>query len=261
MIIGIDVGGTHTDAVLLKDRRLIRKVKIETRPEKLVSSLLDAADRLLEGKDNTAIKRITVSTTLSTNAIIQQKTDRVGMVICSGPGLSPALLPHFDDLYSLSGYMNHRGIEAAPLREAELDEIQRDLRKKGIRLAGVVGKFSCRNPQHEMQIQKALENEIDHISLGHRMSGQLNFPRRMATTYLNAAVWSLHSRFVGEVEKFIVDRGITAPVYILKADGGTFSLSASRSFPGQAILSGPAASVMGTLNVVAPDEDAVVLDI
>jgi len=261
LIIGIDVGGTHTDAVLLKNRRLCRKVKIETRTDHLDLSLLEAADQILAGEDITKIDRITVSTTLSTNAIIQHKIDRVGMVISAGPGLSPSQLPHFEDLYPLSGYMNHRGIEAAPLKEQEIKEILADFRNKGIRLAGVVGKFSCRNPQHEIRIREYLDKDVDHVSLGHRMSGQLNFPRRMATTYLNTAVWPLHNRFVHEIEQFIADRRISAPVYILKADGGTFNLPASASFPGQAILSGPAASVMGTLNIVAPGEDAVVLDI
>ena len=261
LILGIDVGGTHTDAVLLKDRRLCRKVKIETRTDHLVSSLLEAADQILTDKDITRLDRITVSTTLSTNAIIQHKIDRVGMVISAGPGLAPSQLPHFDNLYALSGYMNHRGIEAAPLKNKELEEIMRDFEHKDIRLAGVVGKFSCRNPQHEIQIRNTLGKRVNHISLGHRMSGQLNFPRRLATTYLNAASWPLHSQFILELRQFAANRGITAPVYILKADGGTFNLAASADFPVQAILSGPAASVMGTLNIVAPNEDAVVLDI
>lgn len=261
MIIGIDVGGTHTDAVLLKDNRLYKKVKIETREDRLVESLLDAADQLLAGEDLSRIERVTVSTTLSTNAIVQHKIDRVGMVISPGPGLPPSLLPQFDDVYTISGYINHRGIEAAPLKEEELNDILVDIRRQGIRHAGVAGKFSCRNPHHEIRVGDVLRTEADHVSLGHRMSGQLNFPRRMATTYLNTAVWSRYQQFVRDVLAFKNHRGIKAPVYILKADGGTFEISHSVSFPGQTILSGPAASVMGTMHAVSPGEDAVVLDI
>jgi N-methylhydantoinase A/oxoprolinase/acetone carboxylase beta subunit len=261
LIIGIDVGGTHTDAVLLKDNRLYKKVKIETREDRLVESLLGAADRLLEGEDISRIDRVTISTTLSTNAIVQNKLDRVGMVFSAGPGLPPSLLPQFADTYPISGYMNHRGIEAAPLKEGEIHDILTDFHRQGIRHAGVAGKFSCRNPQHEIRIGNFLQGETDHISLGHRMSGQLNFTRRLATTYLNAAVWSRYQQFVHEVQAFITHRGIKAPVYILKADGGTFEISHSIPFPGQTIMSGPAASVMGTMHAVAPGEDAVVLDI
>jgi N-methylhydantoinase A/oxoprolinase/acetone carboxylase beta subunit len=261
LIIGIDVGGTHTDAVLLKDRRLFKKVKIETRPDDLVSSLLEAADDLLAEEDGNEIERVTVSTTLATNAIVQKKTDRVAMAVSTGPGLGASQLPGFDNLYFLSGYINHRGMEVARLQPGELEEIRDDITRKGIRLAGVVGKFSSRNPLHEIQIADLLKEKVDHVSLGHRMSGNLNFPRRMATAYLNAAVWPLHRHFVHDVQQFIAERGIKAPVYILKADGGTFSLAASEFSPCQTILSGPAASVMGTLHVLAPDEDAVVLDI
>jgi N-methylhydantoinase A len=261
LIIGIDVGGTHTDAVLLQDNRLYKKVKIETREDHLVESLLGAADQLLAGEDLARIERVTVSTTLSTNAIVQQKIDRVGMIFSPGPGLPPSLLPQFTDAYPISGYMNHRGIEAAPLKEGELQDILTDFHRQGIRQAGVAGKFSCRNPQHEIRIGNFLQGETDHVSLGHRMSGQLNFPRRLATTYLNAAVWSRYGQFARAVEGFIQQKGIKAPVYVLKADGGTFEISHSLAFPAQTILSGPAASVMGTMDTVLPGEDAVVLDI
>jgi len=261
LIIGIDVGGTHTDAVLIKDERLVKKAKFLTRQDHLMTSLLSAADHLLAGEDVSRIERLTISTTLSTNAIVEQKIDRVGMVISSGPGLSPALLPKFQDAYYVSGYMNHRGIEAAPLKEQELEDVLDDFRKKGIRHAGVAGKFSCRNPQQEIRIGHQLKSATDHVSLGHRMSGQLNYPRRMATTYLNAAVWSRHRQFVHEVEEFIIKKGIKAPCYIMKADGGTFELPRSLDTPVQTILSGPAASIMGTLPFVVPGQDAVILDI
>ncbi|HPX55919.1 MAG TPA: hydantoinase/oxoprolinase family protein [Syntrophales bacterium] len=261
MIIGIDVGGTHTDAVLIRDGRLSKKIKLLTRQDHLMASLLDAADYLLEGEDLSRIERLAISTTLSTNAIVERKIDRVGMVISSGPGLSPGQLPKFQDTYYVSGYMNHRGIEVTPLKERELDDILEDFRKKGIRHAGVAGKFSCRNPQQEIRIGNGLKGATDHVSLGHRLSGQLNFPRRMATAYLNAAIWSRHRQFVREVENFMAEKRITAPCYILKADGGTIELPQSVDTPAQTILSGPAASIMGTLPFVEPGQDAVILDI
>ena len=58
------------------------------------------------------------------------------------------------------------------------------------------------------------------IALGHRLSGRLNFPRRIATAYWNAAVWTLHNRFADAVEASLKDMGIDAPAYLLKADGG-----------------------------------------
>ena len=93
------------------------------------------------------------------------------------------------------------------------------------------------------------------------MSGHLNFPRRIATTYLNEAVWRRYRHFVAEVLRFVRERRIDVPIYILKADGGTFDIEQSVEFPVQTILSGPAASVMGILTMTGCSEDAIALDI
>lgn len=99
------------------------------------------------------------------------------------------------------------------------------------------------------------------IALGHRLSGRLNFPRRIATAYWNAAVWTLHNRFADAVEASLKDMGIDAPAYLLKADGGAIPLSVSRERPVEALLSGPAASVMGMMALMPScSEDTLVLD-
>jgi len=261
LIIGIDVGGTHTDAVLLKNERLAKKIKFATYPDHLLESLVRATDYLLQGEEISSLERIAISTTLSTNAIIQNKIDRVGLVVCPGPGVAPAMLPQFPHSYFLSGYINHRGAEIVPVTEKELKDVRDAFQSQGIRHGGVVGKFSCRNASQEKQVEQSLENITDHVSMGHQMSGLLNFPRRMATTWLNAAVWSLHRAFIQSVQDFIRQKGIQAPCHILKADGGTIELSSSADRPVATILSGPAASIMGILSMGMPRHDAIAIDI
>jgi len=116
-------------------------------------------------------------------------------------------------------------------------------------------------PQQETGLKNLIDDGLHHVSLGHRMSGHLNFPRRIATTYLNEAVWERYRYFVTEVLRFVHERRIDVPIYILKADGGTFDIEQSVEFPVQTILSGPAASVMGMLTMTACKEDAIALDI
>ena len=89
MILGIDVGGTHTDSVLVENYQVKKKVKVNTDKTNIMSSLLAAAQETLSGEKISKIRRIVLSTTISTNAIVQGKTDRVGMVLQNGPGLSP----------------------------------------------------------------------------------------------------------------------------------------------------------------------------
>jgi N-methylhydantoinase A len=124
-----------------------------------------------------------------------------------------------------------------------------------------VGKFSARNPVQELQIRELLGDDFEFVILGHQLSGQLNFPRRIATAFLNAAVYPLHKKFFEAVRDSLRQKGLDIPIYVLKADGGTMSLEASLSRPGQTMLSGPAASVMGALPFSSEDGETLVLDI
>ncbi len=260
MILGIDVGGTHTDAVLVDNLQLIKKAKVLTNQKDIMVSLLEAADTLLAGT-YVALERIVLSTTISTNAIVQNKTDRVAMVLFCGPGLSPSDLPSGQDTFFAQGYMNHRGIVVRNLNTRQISEISKDIAEKSIRQIGIVGKFSSRNPQQERDAAQLLAGDGRMLSLGHTLSGQLNFPRRIATTYLNAAIHPTYERFAEDVQRFIATLGKDAPVYILKADGGTILMEKSRECPVQTIHSGPAAGIMGVLATARITEDAVALDI
>jgi len=261
MILGIDVGGTHTDAVLVQNFQLIKKAKVLTNQANIMASLLEAAEKLISGNNINNIDRIVLSTTISTNAIVQNKTNRVAMVLLSGPGLSPATLNLGKDAYFAKGYVNHRGIPVKNVNNREIEAISNEISESQIRHIGIVGKFSSRNPQQELDTAELLQNPSRNISLGHTLSGQLNFPRRIATTYLNAAIHDIYRGFVQDVQNFVAKIGPSIPVYILKADGGTILIDKSLDCPVQTIHSGPAASIMGILATTCIKEDAVALDI
>lgn len=260
MILGIDVGGTHTDAVVVENLKLISKAKVLTNQDNIMASLLEAAEMLVPGNIG-QIERVVLSTTISTNAIVQNKINRVAMVLFCGPGLSPETLNLGQDAFFAQGYMNHRGIVVKNLKSREIAEISDEISARDIRHIGIVGKFSSRNPRQELDAAQLLEGDSRILSMGHTLSGQLNFPRRIATTYLNAAISDIYIRFVADVQKFIAKLGINAPVYILKADGGTILMDQSPACPVQTIHSGPAAGIMGVLATAHITEDAVSLDI
>jgi N-methylhydantoinase A len=261
MILGIDVGGTHTDAVLIEDLKVKKKTKTLTNEKNLIDSLLCVTSELLRGENLSKLKRVVLSTTISTNAIVQNKTDRVSLILASGPGLSPSFFKINEDVHFVSGYVNHRGIEISGIDRNEVSKIDMLFKEKGIQHVGIVGKFSTRNPRQELKIQEIIRDQLKHVSLGHRMSGHLNFPRRVSTTYLNAAIWNLYNDFVKQVLNFVHQWGFEVPVYILKADGGTVDITQSVDLPVQTILSGPAASIMGILSMFDRREDFIALDI
>lgn len=261
MILGIDVGGTHTDAVLIENFLLKKKAKVKTDNANLMASLLAAVQKITSDENIKNIRRIVLSTTISTNAIVQGKTDRVGMVLLNGPGLSPQTLNADKDFFFVNGYINHRGLSMQPVNEKEIKDIGGYFRQENIHSIGIAGKFSSRNSQQEINIAEILQDEQRNFSLGHRLSGALNFPRRVATTYLNAAVHSIYKKFVREVQLFLHKIQMNVPVYILKADGGTILINESLLYSAQTIHSGPAASIMGVLATANIKEDAVALDI
>jgi len=261
MILGIDVGGTHTDAVLIEDLDVKKTVKVLTNQENLIGTFQNVADEILREENIDDLERIVLSTTMSTNAIVQGNIDEVGMILASGPGLPPSILKINDHTHFLSGYVNHRGEKVAETDVTEVSEIKDRLTAAGIRHVGIVGKFSTRNPALETTIADMIQNDFTHLSFGHRMSGNLNFPRRIATTYLNAAIWNTYNTFVKEVLNFIGTIKSSVPLFILKADGGTSEIGQSAKYPVGTILSGPAASIMGILCLSHCREDAIAIDI
>ena len=254
-LLGIDAGGTHTDAVLmaLEDSsvRLIAQAKVSTRHEDLPRSIREVIETLQKNgarkEDLQKAVYVTLGTTLAVNALVQGKNDAVGLLLTSGSGLSPKRFVMDDNYAILPGGLDHRGIETSPLDLRLLPEVLRKFNQKGIHALACVGKFSPREPKHEDSIAKSAREAGFQVTLGHRLSGQLNFPRRIATAWFNASVERIQNKFLDAVEKTLADQGITAPIRLLKADGGSIPLNLARKEPVQSILSGPAASVMGSL--------------
>ena len=261
MILGLDVGGTHTDVVLLDKKGLQKEVKVPTDASDLFNSVLAGLTAITEGIDPAAIERIVLSTTLTTNAVVQHKTPPVGMIVSSGPGIDPEFYRTNSHYFAVAGSIDHRGREVEPLDVGEIQQILADLAKEGIQYVGVVGKFSVRNPCHELEIGRILSNSFEKVFMGHRVSGNLNFGRRVATTFLNASVYPLHKEFYHGVQKSLHAIGLKIPLRLLKADGGNMNFATSIEYPAQTIQSGPAASVMGATAFGSEDGDALVMDI
>jgi len=261
MIIGLDVGGTNTDVVLIGKGRILRQTKVPTDHSNLFESVTAGLDEITRDVSSESISRAVLSTTLTTNAIVQRKFAETGMIVCGGPGIDPELFRTNENFFSVAGSIDHRGREIQPVDHKEIRTIASRWRAQGLKQVGIVGKFSVRNPKQELEIQELLNGGFDYIVLGHRLSGNLSFPRRIATAYLNAAVYPIHRKFFEAVRDSLSNKGLDIPIYILKADGGTMNLEASMNYPGQTILSGPAASVMGSLPFASAGEETLVLDI
>ncbi|MBP7737387.1 MAG: hydantoinase/oxoprolinase family protein [Spirochaetes bacterium] len=261
MYLGLDVGGTHTDAVLVGDSGIVSHYKAVTDHSNLLLSVRKAIEEITRDADKTRIRRINLSTTLSTNAIVEDKLEDVCVIISSGPGIDPGNFKIGASFNMIEGSIDHRGKVVKGLDAKAIARIGADAGKKKIRTFAAVTKFSTRNPDQENEIAREVKAASDFITLGHKLSGQLSFPRRIVTAYFNSAVWRLYNSFADAIAKGLGELGISAEINVLKADGGTMPFSLSRDIPVESILSGPAASVMGIAALCDITQDCIMLDI
>lgn len=267
--LGVDVGGTHTDAVALAESGIVAQAKVRTDHKHLLASVNQALGLILAQVDPAAVHQLNLSTTLSTNAIVEGTTEDVGMLVIPGPGISLDDAVLCRDFHILDGSIDHRGSEVKRLDPAQAQAAVDACRKAGVRVFGAVGKFSTRNPVHENTLRQMIGSPgnggaqgADYVTMGHELGGRLNFPRRMATAFFNCAVWRVFNHFADAVEKSLGELGLGhVRVNTLKADGGTFPLAQARRMPVQSIFSGPAASVMGIIALCDITHDSIILDI
>ncbi len=262
MLIGIDVGGTTTDAVIVDGNKVVKTAYVSTDHDNLLKCLLGAIDELVQGIDTGKIERVVLSTTLITNMIAEGKTDPVALVLIPGPGTNPKDYALGESII-LDGAIDFRGKEIYRLNESQIKETASNIQRQGLSRVAVVGKFCQRNHSHELKVSEILASVLPgiKIEMGHKVSGQLNFPRRAATTMLTAATKESYGQFALDMAVALKERKISAPVYILKADGGTLPLDKSMQMPVETIFSGPAASIMGVLALTAPRQTCVIVDI
>ncbi|MBM9538243.1 hydantoinase/oxoprolinase family protein [Desulfobulbus alkaliphilus] len=261
MRIGIDIGGTHTDSVLIDGTRLIAAAKAPTNHDNLLESINQVLHIVLAGQDATRVETLNLSTTLSTNAIVTGNTDPVGVLVAGGPGIAVDTYRIGDHFHIIPGSLDHIGTETAPLDETILKEAIDACLTQGVKFFAVAAKFSPRNPASENRMREQLGERADFISTGHLVSGQLNFGRRIHTAYYNSAVWKTFRSFSTALAASLRGLTLQAEVNILKADGGTMPLTRALETPVQSIFSGPAASVMGIMATTQATSDLIMLDI
>ena len=262
MLLGLDVGGTFTDAVIIDAHRVVATAKRRTTKDNLMNGIGEALDAVLEGYDTSNIEQVTLSTTVVTNTIVEAKEQVVDLYVITGPGRNVDDIFPVEPIY-LQGYTDHRGIVVEHTPADAVRGIANMVQaRSGTDLAAVSAKFGVRNPQEELSITEKLKNAYHAISNGSLLSGSLNFPRRTISAYFNSAVTPVFTVFKKNVEDALSARNIVAPLHILKADGGSLPIEHMVSRPVETAFTGPAATVLGlsALGVIG-NQHTVALDI
>ncbi len=268
LLLGVDTGGTYTDAVLIEDDdRVVASAKALTTRHDLAVGVGAAIDAVLieSGASSADIAMVSLSTTLATNALVEGQGGRVGLVFIgfskrdlARQGLEGAL--NGDPVITLAGGHDHTGGEATPLDEVTL---RAELAVHGKTVSGfaIASQFATRNPAHELRVRDIIREMTGKpVSSSHDLSAKLNGPKRAMTALLNARLIGMIDHLISAVEGLLEVKSIDAPFMVVRGDGALISADQARVSPIETILSGPAASIVGA-RWLTDERDAIVSDI
>ena len=269
LVIGLDTGGTYTDAALLDTATgTVRATgKSLTTRDDLSIGVGGAIRRVLEDFDGSAadIGLVSLSTTLATNAVVEGVGGRVGLLMI---GFDETSLQRADLARALGQdpvFFINGGHAADGAPQAQLDEAA--IRKAVNATEGevsayaVAGHFATRNPAHESRTRDLLRDLTGApVTCSHELSSSLGGPRRALTAVLNARLINLLDRLVAATEGIMADEGLSCQLMVVKGDGSLLESGYARSRPVETVLSGPAASLAGAA-FLAGTRTAMVADI
>lgn len=273
MRVGVDVGGTNTDAVLMEEREVIAWTKNPTSPEVSfgVANAIEAV--ITKGATRReAVSAVMVGTTHFTNALVERRgLDRVGILRLASP--SGEALPPLtawpaelsasvgDAIFMLRGGYEVDGREIAPLDESGIRAAARELRRRGITAVAVISAFAPLNAAMETRAAAIIKREHpDAVITVSNAIGRIGLIERENASILNAALTSLAGRIVSSFEGALRQLGIVAPLYITQNDGTLIAAARAAAYPVTAIGSGPTNSMRGAAFLTGC-RDAIVMDV
>lgn len=269
LLLGVDTGGTFTDAVLYDDatRQVVAAAKAPTTHHRLAVGIAAAIAAVLRQSsvDPADIALVSLSTTLATNALVEGKGRSVAAVVIgfddevlNRAGLGRAL--GSDPLIHIAGGHDSHGNERMPLPLDQLDE-HLDHLPRSVRAVAVTAEFSVRNPAHELAAREHVRARTGlPVTCSYELSARLNGPKRAVTAVLNARLISIIDELLDSTDSSLDELGISAPVMVVRGDGSLVSAAFVRERPIETILSGPAASIVGAAHLSGL-QSAVVSDI
>ena len=264
IILGIDTGGTYTDAVVLDDERgVIGAAKALTTKHDLSVGIQNAVEAALP-KPPPNIRLVSLSSTLATNAIVEGKGSPICLLLI---GYDPDMVALAglekvvtnESIIFIRGGHTVTGGEQAPL---DIDTARQAILAHAPHVAAfaVSGYFGVRNPTHELRVKRLVRRLTGlPVTCGHELTTHLHAPRRALTVALNARLIPLLQQLILGVRQMLTIQGIRAPLMVVRGDGSLMNAKMALEQPVETILSGPAASVVGA-RYLSNVGDAFVID-
>lgn len=255
-LIGVDTGGTYTDAAVIEARghRIIATAKAITTKGDLAVGVAEAITQAIAKLPHEVppqdVAMVSVSTTLATNAVVEGHGSATGVILI---GFDAAMVERtgiakaFPDIpiAPIAGGHNHNGDAVCPLDVAALEAAVRNMAPK-VDAFAVAGAFAVRNAAHEHQVRDLIVALTGKpVTLSTELSSALDAPRRALTAVLNARLIPRISGLISAVQRAMAQLQIDCPLMIVKGDGSLALAEGVATRPIETVLSGPAASLVG----------------
>ncbi len=239
--IGIDTGGTYTDAVLfdLREHQVIRASKRPTIHHRLELSIVQALEDILPAGNARAVRKIAFSTTLATNAIAEGRMSRVGLIVIGQ--VKPFDAPVVSVRYVEGGH-DHLGREVKSLNVEQIVDAVHSF-KGHVDAYALAASLSIENPTHEQVAAKAIEL-VDRkpVVCSSDVSSKSGIRERAATAVLHASLMPVIEEFVIQVNQLKKERFLTADLRIIRGDAMADNLTQAVAHAAVTVASGPAAT-------------------
>lgn len=273
--LGIDVGGTNTDAVIIDENlNVVADIKHPTSGD-IYDGILGALRQVLQvsGVDRNQIGQAMLGTTQCTNAIVERKNlAKIGILRIGAPATLgiPPMVDWADDISAIAvgntvigGGFEYDGKQLAPLDEEAAKAFFLDMKAKGVKSIAISCVFSTVRNDHEIraaQLCREVMGEDVHVSISSEI-GSMGLIERENATILNAALWQVAERFTEGFAKSLADEGINnADIYLSQNDGTLMTMSHARRYPILTVACGPTNSIRGA-SYLSKLENAIVIDV
>ena len=273
--LGIDVGGTNTDAVLIDENlHVVASIKQHTTAN-IYDGILNAVRAVLEqsGIDRREIRQAMLGTTQCTNAIVERKNlAPIGILRIGAPASRgiPLMVDWAEDLKKIAvktaivgGGFEYDGRELAPFDVAAATAFFEALKKEGVKSVAISCVFSTVRNDHELEAAKLCKKIMGddvHVSISSEI-GSMGLIERENATILNAALYKVAQSFTEGFAQSLADEGVTnAQIYLSQNDGTLMTMDYARRYPILTIACGPTNSIRGA-SYLSQIKNAIVIDV
>jgi N-methylhydantoinase A len=266
--IGVDIGGTFTDLVLVDETGAFQTAKVPSTPPEFVSGLMDGLPRL--HREPRGLQLLAHGTTVGTNTVISRSGAKTALVTTEGFRdvlllrrsdrdeqfnlwwQPPEPIIRRSDIFEVPERLDFRGRVITPLDEGAAADVARQIRDRGYEAVAVVFLHSFANPAHEMRMKQLLgaENPGVFLSVSHEILPEILEYERTATTTLNAYVGPMMASYLRRLQSNMRDAGYEADVVICTSAGGVMGPETAALVPAKTMASGPSAGVMAAKYIV-----------